>query len=68
MIGPPKERRGLQAALITDSAREYAVFRVPATRTEISPHCVVCGFLFYPLVGVHRQGLSERVWLQRSNE
>ena len=46
MIGPPKERRGLQAALITDSAQEDAVFRVPATRTEISPHCVVCGFFF----------------------
>jgi hypothetical protein len=46
MNRPPKERRGLQAALITDSAREYAVFRVPATHAEISPQCVVCGLRF----------------------
>lgn len=45
MNAPPKERRGLQAALRTHNTPAYATRRDNATR-EVRPHCLVCGLVF----------------------
>lgn len=62
MSPPPKERRGLQAALKTDNTVAYATERDSATR-EVLPRCLVCGLVFSSGCLACLARVSGRIWL-----